>query len=209
MQMQRQQYDYQLQQSVAVRRFKHDMVNHIGVLRELVNQKKTETAKEYIDTIWNIQNEFDLKIHTGDSFLDVIMNYYLYLADKGNIEFIVSGKLTETMDLEMFDITTLMGNILQNAMEATIKAVVPKIRVELVEHKKEIFIVVSNSIVKKIDTKTDFFMTSKKDKMNHGFGLKNIVTTVEKYHGEYYMESIEENGEALFKISIAIPKAGD
>ena len=123
------------------------------------------------------------------------MNYYLYLADKGNIEFIVSGKLTETMDLEMFDITTLMGNILQNAMEATIKAVVPKIRVELVEHKKEIFIVVSNSIVKKIDTKTDFFMTSKKDKMNHGFGLKNIVTTVEKYHGEYYMESIEENGE--------------
>ena len=209
MQMQRQQYDYQLQQSVAVRRFKHDMVNHIGVLRELVNQKKTETAKEYIDTIWNIQNEFDLKIHTGDSFLDVIMNYYLYLADKGNIEFIVSGKLTETMDLEMFDITTLMGNILQNAMEATIKAVVPKIRVELVEHKKEIFIVVSNSIVKKIDTKTDFFMTSKKDKMNHGFGLKNIVTTVEKYHGEYYMESIEENGVALFKIRVAVPKAGD
>ena len=52
-------------------------------------------------------------------------------------------------------------------------------------------------------------MTSKKDKENHGFGLKNIVATVEKYHGEYYMESIEENGEVLFKISIAIPKAGD
>ena len=68
-----------------------------------------------------------------------LVNYYLYLADKGNIEFIVSGKLTETMDLEMFDITTLMGNILQNAMEATIKAVVPKIRVELVEHNIEIF----------------------------------------------------------------------
>ncbi|MDE7203991.1 MAG: hypothetical protein K2O91_19360, partial [Lachnospiraceae bacterium] len=80
MQMQKQQYDYQLQQSVAVRRFKHDMVNHIGALRELVNQKKTEAAKEYIDAIWNIQDEFNLKIHTGDSFLDVIMNYYLYLA---------------------------------------------------------------------------------------------------------------------------------
>ena len=85
MHMQKQQYDYQLQQSTAVRRFKHDLVNHIGVLRELMNEKKTEEAKEYIDTIWNIQDAFDLKVHTGDSFLDVIMNYYSYLAGKENI----------------------------------------------------------------------------------------------------------------------------
>ena len=110
MYMQKQQYDYQLQQSVAVRRFKHDLVNHIGVVRELIN--------------------------------------------------------------EMFDITTLLGNILQNAFEAAIKADVPRIRVELVEHKEEIFIVVSNSVAKRINTKTDFFMTFKKDRENHGFGEK-------------------------------------
>ena len=52
-------------------------------------------------------------------------------------------------------------------------------------------------------------MTSKRDKINHGFGLKNMIMIVKKYHGEYYMESVEENGEALFKISIAIPKAED
>ena len=85
MQMQKQQYDYQLQQSVAVQRFKHDMANHIGAIRELLNQEKTEAAKEYIDTIWKMQNEFELKIHTGDSFLDIIMNYYSYLAAKENI----------------------------------------------------------------------------------------------------------------------------
>ena len=142
--MQKQQYDYQLQQSVAVRRFKHDLVNHIGVVRELIN--------------------------------------------------------------EMFDITTLLGNILQNAFEAAIKADVPRIRVELVEHKEEIFIVVSNSVAKRINTKTDFFMTFKKDRENHGFGMKNIVATVEKYHGECYMESIVEDREVLFQISIAIPR---
>ena len=206
MHMQKQQYDYQLQQSAAVRRFKHDLINHIGVLRELMNQKKTKAAKEYIDTIWDIQDEFDLKIHTGDSFLDVIMNYYSYLAVKENIKFVVSGKLTEEMPLEMFDLTTLMGNILQNAIEASVKAALPKIRVEVVERKKEIFIVVSNSVSEEVNTKKDFFTTSKKDKENHGFGLKNIVATVEKYHGEYYIESIVENGEALFKISIAIPR---
>ena len=207
MYMQKQQYDYQLQQSVAVRRFKHDLVNHIGVVRELINEKKTDEAKEYIDTIWNIQDVFDLKIHTGDSFLDIIVNYYSYLAAKENIEFAVLGKLSEKMPLEMFDITTLLGNILQNAFEAAIKADVPRIRVELVEHKEEIFVVVSNSVAKRVNTKADFFMTSKEDKENHGFGLKNIAATVEKYHGECYMESILENREVLFQISIAIPTA--
>ncbi len=206
MYMQKQQYDYQLQQSVAVQRFKHDLVNHMGVLRELANQKKTEEVKEYIDTIWNIQDEFDSKIHTGDGLFDVILNYYLYLAKKENIDFAVTGKLTGKTSLEMFDITTLMGNILQNALEAAVQTAIPKIRVELIEHKKEIFIVVSNSMAKEMNNPKDFLRTSKADTANHGFGLKNIAATVRKYHGEYYMESIVENGEPMFKISIAIPK---
>lgn len=206
MYMQKEQYDYQLQQSIAIRRFKHDLTNHIGVLRELVNRKKLEEAKEYIDTMWNIQDEFELKIHTGDSFLDVIMNYYLYIATKENIKFTVSGKVTTITYIEMFDITTLMGNVLQNAIEATQKTNAPKIRVELIEHKNEIFIVVSNSVVEKINTNNNFLKTSKRDKKNHGFGFKNIIATVEKYQGEYYMDSFVENGEPIFKISIAIPK---
>ncbi len=206
MYMQKQQYDYQLQQSVAVRCFKHDLVNHMGVLRELANEKRTEEIKEYIDTIWNIQDGFELKIHTGDGLLDVILNYYLYLAKKENIDFAVTGKLTGKTGLEMFDITTLMGNILQNALEAAVQTAMPKIRVEIIDHKKEIFIVVSNSVAKEINISKGSLRTSKADMANHGFGLKNIPATIQKYHGEYYMESIVENGEAMFKIGIAIPK---
>ena len=208
MYMQKQQYDYQLQQSESMRRFKHDLVNHMGILRELANQKKIEEVKEYIDTIWDIQDEFNLKIHTGDSLLDVIVNYYFYLAEKENIDFTVTGRLARRTGLEMFDITTLMGNILQNAMEAAVQTAIPKIRVELIEHRKEIFIVVSNSVGKKMNTPKGFPVTSKADTANHGYGLKNIVAVVHKYHGEYYMESIVENGEAMFQMGIAIPKDG-
>lgn len=204
--MQNQQYDYQLQQSVAVRRFKHDLVNHMGVLRELVNLKKTEEVKEYIDTIWNMQDEFDLKIHTGDGMLNVVLNYYFYLAQKEAVDFTVIGKLTGETGIEMFDLTTLMGNILQNAMEAAVQTAVPKIRVELIEHRKEIFIIVSNSVVKAIRTSKGLLRTSKADTENHGFGLKNMEAVIHKYHGEYYMESVAENGEATFQISIAIPR---
>ncbi len=206
MNRQKQQYDYQLQQSESIRRFKHDLVNHMGVLRELAIHKKTEEVKEYIDTIWNLQETFDLKIRTGDGFLDIIMNYYSYLAEKDKIDFAVTGKLTVETGIGMFDLTTLMGNILQNALEASVRAVNPKIRVTLIEHKKEIFIVVCNRTAEKTDISNGFLKTSKADTANHGFGLINAVATVRKYHGEYDMESVEENGEAMFKVSIAIPK---
>ena len=134
------------------------------------------------------------------------MNYYLYIATKENISFSVSGRVTSISYIEMFDITTLMGNVLQNAIEASKKTNVPKIRVALIEHKTEIFIAVSNSVVEKINTNNNYLKTSKKDKVNHGFGFKNIIATVGKYHGEYYMDSFVENGEPIFKISIAIPK---
>ncbi len=178
----------------------------MGVLRELASQKRTEEVKEYIDTIWNIQDEFDLKIHTGDALFDVIVNYYFYLAQKEHIDFAVTGKLTGKTGFEMFDVTTLMGNLLQNALEAAAQTAIPKIRVEMIEHKKEIFIIVSNSMAKEMNASKGFLRTSKADMANHGFGLKNIAATIYKYHGEYYMESIVENGEAMFKISIAIPK---
>ena len=106
----------------------------------------------------------------------------------------------------MFDITTLMGNVLQNALEAAVQTASPKIRVEIIEHKKEIFIVVGNSVSEEMNIQKGFRGTSKADKPNHGYGLKNIAATVQKYHGEYYMESMVENGEAMFKIGIAIPK---
>lgn len=63
-------------------------------------------------------------------------------------------------------------------------------------------------MAKEINTSKGFLRTAKADTPNHGFGLKNIAAVVRKYHGEYYMESIVENGEAMFKISIAIPKDG-
>ena len=147
-----------------------------------------------------------MKIHTGDSFLDVIVNYYFYLAEKEKIDLALSGKLTEKMPLDMVDLTSLMGNILQNALEAAGKAAAPRIRMELVDHQKEIFILVSNSVREPVQGKRGFFPTTKRDKENHGFGMKNIAATVKKYHGEYYIDSITENGENIFQIRISIPR---
>ncbi len=58
--------------------------------------------------------------------------------------------------------------------------------------KKKIFIVVSNSVAERINTKSDFFMTSKKDKENHGFGLKNIAV-IKIFHFKSIPIVVEKN----------------
>jgi len=62
-------------------------------LRELICQRKDKEAKEYIDTIWKIQARHTQNVHTGDSFLEVVLNYYYDMAVKEKIEFTVAGRL--------------------------------------------------------------------------------------------------------------------
>lgn len=208
MRMQKQQYDYQMQQNNAIRRFRHDLINHIGTVWELMNFGKNSEAKEYIEKMWNITEKFDSGIHTGDGFMDAVINYYLILAKKEKISFEISGKLSQPLAMEMTDITVLIGNILQNAYEASKIVMNPKIHVEIVEHKKEVFFSVCNAIGKELEIKNGVFQTTKMDKDNHGFGMKNIMDTVKKYHGECYCETKRGNKESAFKISVAIPKEG-
>lgn len=204
--MQKQQYDYQMQQTNTIRRFRHDLVNHMGILRELIRLKKEKEAEEYIEKIWNITENFNLQIHTGDGILDVILNYYHYLAEKNKIDFKIFGKLSNPLMMEKVDVTIVIGNILQNALEASVQSDNPWITMKIIEHQKEIFIEVSNTAKKKIKDQGDFFRTTKEDVYNHGIGIQNIIDTITKYHGESFFEEKNKNNENIFQVKVTIPK---
>ena len=204
--MQKQQYDYQMQQTNTIRRFRHDLVNHMGILRELIRLKKEKEAEEYIEKIWNITENFNLQIHTGDGILDVILNYYHYLAEKNKIDFKIFGKLSNPLMMEKVDVTIVIGNILQNALEASVQSDNPWITMKIIEHQKEIFIEVSNTAKKKIKDQGDFFRTTKEDAYNHGIGIQNIIDTITKYHGESFFEEKNKNNENIFQVKVTIPK---
>ena len=195
-----------MQQTNTIRRFRHDLVNHMGILRELIRLKKEKEAEEYIEKIWNITENFNLQIHTGDGILDVILNYYHYLAEKNKIDFKIFGKLSNPLMMEKVDVTIVIGNILQNALEASVQSDNPWITMKIIEHQKEIFIEVSNTAKKKIKDQGDFFRTTKEDAYNHGIGIQNIIDTITKYHGESFFEEKNKNNENIFQVKVTIPK---
>ncbi|ORX84602.1 hypothetical protein BCR32DRAFT_276991 [Anaeromyces robustus] len=88
--------------------------------------------------------------------------------EKENIKIEINGKLKDKIEMDILDITMLLGNALQNAYEATRQT-------------------------KKMEIPSDLHIqTNKNDKLNHGFELKNIVSIIKKYDGEYYITTVRQ-----------------
>lgn len=204
--IQHSQYLYTKEKNSDIRRFRHDLVNHIGAIQELLCKHQFDSAQEYIGNIWDITESLSNKINTGDDYVDAVINYYAYLCENEKIKIDVIGKLKNKVQMDILDITTLLGNALQNAYEATRKTSDRCIQVEIVDHIEETFLSISNTS-EKMDIPSDLqIQTSKKDKTNHGFGLKQIVNIVKKYHGEYYITMKETDLGHMFKLDISIPR---
>ncbi|MCF0130473.1 MAG: GHKL domain-containing protein [Pseudobutyrivibrio sp.] len=204
--MQKQQYEYQLKTDIELRKLRHDLSNHLGVIRELIYDNKLDESKRYIDSLLEAKEVCNTKYYTGDSFLDVLVKYYAFLCETGEITFEIKGHLNEELMLEIIDMTTLIGNALQNALEAALEADVREIHLELADHRKEVFIIISNTCKDIVDVDKNFCQSSKTDKKRHGFGLKNINGVIEKYDGEYYINTLNDNGINWFNMTLIIPK---
>ena len=124
--------------------------------------------------------------------------------ENSNIVFKIDINLSGECFMNDFDICTLFGNILNNAFEATM-------RLENCQNKPIIlkmskindFYVLkeTNYMTPSKRRRENIFETSKKDKENHGIGLKNIDEVVEKYGG---IKKISVNND-LFTLKIMFP----
>lgn len=95
--------------------------------------------------------------------------------------------IIEIKSVDIIDFTVLVGNCLDNALEATAKIKDPNkrwisIKINLDGTRLSMLVSNSVSISERVDV-TNHIKTSKKDKTHHGLGLKSIKKTVSKYNG--------------------------
>lgn len=206
--IQQDQYQYQKDTNQNLRKFRHDLINHIGAMQELLAKEQYDNAKDYIEKTWKVTESLTTKINTGDDYVDAILNYYAYRCEKKDIDFSLTGKLIRPLDIDVLDCTTLLGNSLQNALETAEKLGAGFVKVELIDHADEVFISVYNSCQDKEFSSVTDIETTKPDKKNHGFGLKNIASIVDKYEGEYYITVDKAPAGNVFKLDISLPRRG-
>ena len=88
--------------------------------------------------------------------------------------------------LAPIDITTIFGNLLDNAIEATEKVEPSKraISLNINQKGKLVLIYIYNTYQENLKIENNKLITTKKDSFNHGFGLKSIENIVKKYNGD-------------------------
>jgi two-component system sensor histidine kinase AgrC len=184
-----------------LRKLRHDMNNHIGLIKTLAHSNRFDELKEYVDQLYEDVDQANEFIILENKALAVLLNAKRNKAKKLNVDF---QSVIATSDINMLDkdICALFGNILDNAIEAAEKAASKKY-VDLTIQKTDRGCVISceNSFSEKPIMKRGKFVSKKGNSVLHGIGTENIKDIVSKYNGEVHFNFDDE----VFNLRIIMP----
>lgn len=171
------------QEKISVMR--HDFKNHIVKLSTFVENQK---AKEYLSEITDFVDVTDLYVNTGNNDLDGFLNYKISEIKKCGCDVKYSIKIPHDFSWNSFDLTSILGNLLDNAREASVCSNEKYVELNMLYDRGALKLLIRNSCKENVKTETLSIKTTKSDVLNHGYGLKIVRNIVEKYDGEIKME---------------------
>ena len=131
---------------------------------------------------------------------DAILNSKLSLAEQRGIRVNCKAILPKELSIEDVDLCVLLGNLLDNALEACEK--IPEeqrfLRIYMVVNKSQLYISIQNSAKEELDFNEKNYISTKRG--NHGLGMKRVKALADKYEG--YLTLANEPG-ILFSIRIS------
>lgn len=181
-------------QMYQIRKFRHDLSNHLQVL---LNLPETE-MKAYIEQLVSDQSIAKPMVFCRDSVINaLISSKYDYIQSEG-IEFSYEISLEEDHSLSPTDVCALVGNLLDNAIEGCLKLKKNRFIQCDISCSKGLFVIrISNSCMEDIHPD---FVTQKKDPAAHGFGIKTIREIVNRKKGT--LQITHEKG--VFEVFLVI-----
>ena len=190
---------------LTMRGWRHDYHNHLQAMKAYVEMDQYDQLDNYLQLLEEDLDQVNQLIESGNIHMDAILNSKISLAIVKGIEVDYSANCPPLLAVSNIDLCALLGNLLDNAMEACEKQMgessleKPFMRIYIGQFKQQLYLSVTNStseIIRKVDS--DFIS---KKRGNHGHGLKRIHLVVEKYEG--YIN--QQNEPGVFVTEILLP----
>ncbi len=169
-----------------IRSIRHDMTNHILTLERLYAGNNVQEAMDYGRELKSALSRISGEIKSGNPVTDVILQEFKNEAEKRKIRFQSDFYYPAGTNINAFDISVILNNALQNAMENAGKSGMPYISV-LSYHRNHAYMMeISNSFTGNLQWNEDqgLPVTSKEKTQGHGYGLSNIRMVAGKYSGD-------------------------
>ena len=190
--MQQYYYEELLAKEEDTRRYRHDMINHLMCINSLAKEEKNEELTKYIQNMQDTMQQIQKKTYTvGNQILDIVTNYYLNMLNS-EISVKISGYVDEGVTIDRSVLCTIYANLLNNAVEELKKAPEGYLHIEFLQGDEYFQIKIVNSLSLESQKKDDILLTEKKDKKNHGLGLKNVQKAVDDNDGKLFINFDKE-----------------
>ncbi|PKM93592.1 MAG: hypothetical protein CVU84_14575 [Firmicutes bacterium HGW-Firmicutes-1] len=179
-----------------MKRIKHDFSNHMMCIMGYLETNKYSDLKKYLTKLFNPIENTDEIIVTGHPVISSMIYSKIIEAKKGNIKIKLATSFESLINIEDIDLCILIGNILDNAIEACMHVEEDKREIMLcIQTKCDWFLIdcINRTKNQIFVRKGSIIKTSKEDKVNHGIGLRNVESIVKKHKGEIAIDIIEGN----------------
>ena len=181
---------------------RHDFNHHLGVIYGLLESGDSAKTYEYTSHLVKIAGEYQTLVNIPYPMIRAMLNYKLSAAKEKGIELRLHFGIPKGLELPEFDLTVILGNLLDNAVESCLNVDKPDRHIGLnILYKPDYLIIQTENPFNKISKQMQGSLrTTKSDAANHGYGLRNVAHLVQKHNG--FMNTTQENG--LFKVAVAL-----
>jgi len=200
--LQRDHYHSLNQSIAAAKAYRRDLRQHLVILLDFLRSNNTNSAKEYLIQLCKISDETIIPTVCQNQYIDALVCHYIKFAKQNHIAFITKIELGENIAIETIDLCVILGNALENALEACFKIKADESRfidLTIKLHKGYIIIKITNSFNGFVNQQNNIFFSTK-ESTEQGLGLSSINTLASKHQGRCLI-TMEP---AIFKLSVSL-----
>ncbi len=182
-----------------VRKVQHDMKQHLVVMAGFLEQEEPKKCQEYINSLLPEVDQIGKLVRSNNAVLDYLINSKLCALKDTSI--VISGSIGDLSDIRDVDLACLIGNILDNAIEALSNVSEKRIELLFSVQNDNRVIICKNTINESVLKNNRELKSTKASGNSHGWGHQIVAKIVSDYHG--MVDYFEEFG--MFGVQIILP----
>lgn len=165
-----------------MQKLKHDFQNELAVLKDMIVTGHYKSADEHISEISDFINKSAAICYTGNEAVDSLINIKIKQAEAYDIKIAAKVHLFTDMNYNSMDLCRIIGNALDNAIEACCKVKNQDrfIYISFKEVNDNVLLEISNS---SCEADTEWLVSTKSDRGIHGYGVESIYSSAERIGG--------------------------
>lgn len=163
-----------------IKMIRHDLKNSMSIVTSYIKRNKIGEALAYLERNYEVFDKMDYLVATEMTVIDLVVNMKKHQASLQNISTTIDIQLKEPPNISDLELSCLLGNALDNAIEHIGEA--KKIHLEIIGNELMTKIVITNSVDKPILIENPRLKSTKCGE-NHGIGIMSMKQTVKKNKG--------------------------